>query len=104
MLDALHTNQATLRQIHQDHGADYLLPVKDNHKKLEALAAQCLPEPAASAAPPTVASPAQAGPFSLGTPRLVPSARPAVRYRRKGRTQQPLPARKAQPALGRHHG
>ena len=104
MLDALHTNQATLRQIHQENGADYLLPVKDNHKKLEALAAQCLPEPAASAAPPTVASPAQAGPFSLGTPRLVPSARPAVRYRRKGRTQQPLPARKAQPALGRHHG
>ena len=113
MLDAPRTNQATPRQIHQDNGADYLLPVKDNHKNLEALAAQCLPasppppsDPAQAPrhAPPPLANPSPAGRSPLGTSRLVPSARPAARYRRKGGTQQPLPARKARPALGARHG
>lgn len=45
MLDALHTCQESLRQIHQDNGADYLLPVKGNHETLENLAAGCLPPP-----------------------------------------------------------
>ena len=40
MLDALHTTQTTLRQIHQDNGADYLLPVKGNHEGLEERAAR----------------------------------------------------------------
>ena len=39
MLDALHTCQETLRRIHQDNGADYLLPVKGNHATLQDLAA-----------------------------------------------------------------
>jgi predicted transposase YbfD/YdcC len=32
MLDALHSCQQTLRQIHQDNGADYLMPVKGKDK------------------------------------------------------------------------
>jgi hypothetical protein len=99
MLDALHTNQATLRQIHQDNGADYLLPVKANHATLEALAAGCLPPPA----PPPLTTPA-ASPPRAGTSPLKPmppstDTRAPVRYRRHPRAQ-PLPARKAQPALG----
>ena len=35
MLDALHTNQQTLREIVNGTGADYLLPVKDNHEGLK---------------------------------------------------------------------
>lgn len=65
MFDALHSNQATLRTITQDHGADYLLPVKDNHETLHHAAAQSFPTP------PT-------GAFS---PSRVAAA--AVRYRRK---------------------
>lgn len=105
MLDALHTNQATLRQIHQDNGADYLLPVKANHATLEELAAGCLPPPApppptAPTAEPPAASKPQAGTSPLkATPPSTP-ARAPVRYRRHRRAQ-PLPARKAQPALGR---
>lgn len=42
MLDALHPCQETLRQIHQENGADFLLPVKGNHSELEALATATL--------------------------------------------------------------
>ena len=45
MLDALHSNQTTIRQTHQESGADYLLPVKANHAALEKLAQQQLPPP-----------------------------------------------------------
>jgi len=43
MLDALHSCQQTLRQIHQDNGADYLMPVKGNQAGLEERAKSCLP-------------------------------------------------------------
>jgi hypothetical protein len=88
MLDALHTNQDTLRQIHQDNGADYLLPVKDNHRELAKRAAQCLPPPQsappqAPAAQSTETSPAV--PLSELSP--LSAVRPAVRYRRTRRGQ-----------------
>ena len=105
MLDALHTNQATLRQIHQDCGADYLLPVKGNHESLELLAAACLPPPltAIGTVSPYANQP-QAGPSPL---RAAPAADPAtapVRYRRLHGQKQPLPKRAAQPALGKRRG
>jgi hypothetical protein len=102
MLDALHSNQETIRQIIQGNGADYLLPVKGNHSGLEAGAAACLPDPpiptaAATATPPPRprkkkvgkhAAPAPAPGNGLPPP-LDPTpagdkagARPAVRYRR----------------------
>lgn len=86
MLDALHTNQATLRQIHQDNGADYLLPVKDNHEGLATRAAQCLAPPQPVEPPARSNSESPANPSSVGLSPLSPS-RPAVRYRRKRRTQ-----------------
>lgn len=70
MLDALHSCQQTLRQIHQDNGADYLMPVKGNHPELEARAAACLPPDRQ----PAVISP-------LG--RDVAGSSGGVRYRRK---------------------
>lgn len=70
MLDALHSCQQTLRQIHQDNGADYLMPVKGNQSGLEARAAACLPPDR----PEAVISP-------LG--RVVANATAGVRYRRK---------------------
>jgi hypothetical protein len=91
MLDALHTNQATLSQIHQDNGADYLLPVKGNHQGLEERAAACLPpepvpDPAKTqASAKSKASPTPAGHFPLGTGRPSLPAAKAVRYRRKRR-------------------
>lgn len=52
MLDALHTSQETLRQIHQNNGADYLMPVKGNCGGLEARVSDCLPQnPAADLFP-----------------------------------------------------
>ena len=73
MLDALHPCQQTIRQAHQDNGADFLIPVKGNHPELEAGAAACLPDRT-----PAVISP-------LGrTPGHEPAAG-AVRYRRKRR-------------------
>ena len=86
MLDALHTNQATLRQIHQDNGADYLLPVNDNHEGLATRAAQCLAPPQPVEPPARRNSESPANPSSVGLSPLSPS-RPAVRYRRKRRTQ-----------------
>jgi len=52
MLDALHTCQQTMRQVHQDNGADFLLPVKDNHPELAARAAACLPDRSPAVIPP----------------------------------------------------
>jgi hypothetical protein len=57
-LDALHPNQAMLRTITQDHGADFLLPVKDNHKALQQAAAQSFPAPTPGASPPSGVTPA----------------------------------------------
>lgn len=65
MLDALHTNQQTLRAIKQDHGGDFLLPVKDNHEALHQAAALSFPAPTTGAFPPSKVAAA------------------AVRYRRK---------------------
>lgn len=94
MLDALHTNQETIRQILQGNGADYLLPVKGNHATLEKLAAQCLPQKPPPPPPPPPAAAAtenqqerpktsklKAGLSPLRHP-CVASARCAVRYRR----------------------
>jgi len=102
MLDALHANQATLRTIHHDQGADYLVPVKDNHAALRAAAQACLPAPVPPDTPrtgqPTPPPPLLAG----GFPPSAPGAAPAtVRYSRK-RRNQPRSARKTQPALGRN--
>ncbi len=44
MLDALHPCPQTLRQAHQDNGADFLIPDKGNHPELQARAAACLPD------------------------------------------------------------
>ena len=52
MLDALHSNQTTIRQIHQENGADYLLPVKANHAGLAKLAQEQLPPPPKLPPPP----------------------------------------------------
>jgi hypothetical protein len=71
MLDALHPCQQTLRQAHQENGADFLIPVKGNHPELEARAAACLPD-----RPPAVISP-------LGRASGHEPAAGAVRYRRK---------------------
>jgi len=49
VLDALHTNQETLRAITQGNGADFLLPVKDNHEALHKAAAQSFPAPTTGA-------------------------------------------------------
>jgi hypothetical protein len=73
MLDALHPCQQTIRQAHQENGADFLIPVKGNHPELEALAAACLPD-----RPPAVFSP-------LGPAPGHEPAAGAVRYRRKRR-------------------
>ena len=106
MLDALHTNQATLRTIQQAHGADYLVPVKANHETLRAAAQACLPAPPpppgipAAERPPTPPPP-EAGGFSPSAPDADP-APAAVRHRRQ-RRNQPRPARATPPALGRHH-
>ena len=109
MLDALHSNQETIRQIVQENGADYLLPVKGNHSGLEARAAACLPDPPPPPAkvittPPPPAGKKKAKPLAApafapgsGLSPLAPTlasagagacasassgARPAVRYRR----------------------
>jgi hypothetical protein len=52
-LDALHSNQATLRSITQDHGADYLLPVKANHATLHQAAAHSFSTPTPGDFPPS---------------------------------------------------
>ncbi len=56
MLDALHANQATLRQINMDIGADYLVPVKGNHEGLELRIRQ-------------IFAPAQGDPLTAGPPK-----------------------------------
>jgi hypothetical protein len=71
MLDALHPCQQTLRQAHQDNGADFLIPVKGNHPELEARATACLPDRTPAVIPPLGRAPGH-GP-----------AADAVRYRRK---------------------
>ena len=105
MLDALHTNQATLRQIRQDNGADYPLPVKGNHATLELLAATCLPPPLAAIG--TVSSSAnqpQAAPSPLRPAPAADTATAPVRYRRRNGQKQPLPKRAAQPPMGKRRG
>jgi hypothetical protein len=101
MLDALHTNQETLRIIKQEQGADFLLPVKDNHEALRKAAEQSLP--ARTAPPPT--GQAAATPPRPPAPGVFPPGAPGatattVRYRRQ-RGNQLRPARKARGALGR---
>jgi len=45
MLDALHSNQQSMRQIYQDNGADYLMPVKGNHPGLQQRAGEQIQPP-----------------------------------------------------------
>jgi hypothetical protein len=76
MLDALHSNQQTLRQIVQDNSGDYLVPVKGNHdglqERIEAyFAGRCE----------AVTSPLSGQPQSAA--RIITPG--AVRYRRKPR-------------------
>lgn len=71
MLDALHCCQQTVRQACQDHGADFLIPVKGNQAGLEARAEACLPGRQKAVIPP------------LGRAQGAGSPAPAVRYRRK---------------------
>ncbi len=102
MLDALHTNQQTLRIIKQEHGADFLLPVKDNHEALRQAAEQCLPARTAPPAGPTTPPATPPRPPTTGAfPPCAPdAAAPAVRDRRQ-RGNQLRPARKTRGALGR---
>ena len=99
MLDALHTNQETIRQILHGNGADYLLPFKGNHETQEQLAAQCLPlsqPPLGLSKSPTekpATSASKAGLSPLWQDRMG-SAEPAVRYRRE-RRRKPLTVGKA---------
>ena len=112
MLDALHTNQATLRQIVLDQGGDYLLPVKENHDGLLQRAQDAFPPPPPEPPPgtPTVPNPKPSQPPSgghspldiktgAGNTRQTIAA--AVRYRRKS-GKKPLAQRNAQPARHRH--
>lgn len=71
MLDALHCCQQTLRQTHQDNGADFLIPVKGNQPELEARAKACLPDRTPAVIPPLGRAPGDG------------SAARSVRYRRK---------------------
>jgi hypothetical protein len=43
-LDSLHTQHETIHQILYDHGADYLVPLKENQKNILATAKTLLPE------------------------------------------------------------
>ena len=91
--DALHTCQQSLRKIHQDNGADYLLPVKANHEGLEILAAASLPpldsrpsEARSSATQQPVSSiqpTAELSPLRAKHGGFLPDSAAAVRYRRK---------------------
>jgi hypothetical protein len=93
MLDALHTCQQSLRKIHQDNGADYLLPVKGNHENLENLAAACMPPPtlepcggepgATQRSAQPIQQSAELSPLQAKPEASVPRSAPAVRYRRK---------------------
>jgi hypothetical protein len=102
MLDALHPNQETLRSITQEHGADFLLPVKGNHEALSKAAEQSLPTRPLAPAGPTTAPAAPQRPPATGAfpPSALDVAAPAVRYRRQ-RGNQLRPARTAPRALGR---
>src|SRR5579864_4111979 len=85
MLDALHTNQQTLREIVQGTGADYLLPVKDNHEGLKSRVEKAVTNPSSS---PPRATQAARNHSRPGTPDVFspcghePGAAP-VRYRRE---------------------
>ena len=89
MLDALHTNAETARQIVQETGADYLLPVKGNQEALRQRAAECLPPPPTPPPASSPPSPPVRIPNSAPARALSPagSAPASVRYRRHGRTQ-----------------
>jgi hypothetical protein len=43
-MDSLHTQHETLHQVLYDHGADYLVPLKENQPTLLATAKTLLPE------------------------------------------------------------
>ena len=90
MLDALHTNQQTLREIVQGTGADYLLPVKDNHEGLKSRVEQAFSNP--SSPPPAQETQTPQNPLRPCMPDALPPCaqqRPAapVRYRRERRNK-----------------
>jgi len=88
MLDALHSNQQTIRQIHQDNGADYIMPVKANHSGLQKLASEQIQPPPKPNTNETTTEPefeidvASVG-FSPKGIKLAEHTTEAVRYRRK---------------------
>jgi len=92
MLDALHANQTTLRKIVQDNGADYLIPVKDNHEglrqRVEALFAGP-PGPQNTGNTQSAAAPSGSGFSPLATNGHGHGRKP-VRYSRRRRKKQPL--------------
>jgi hypothetical protein len=101
MLDALHTNQQTLREIVQGTGADYLLPVKDNHEGLKSRVEQAFLNP--SPPPPTQETQTPQNPLRPCIPDAFPPRahlRPSapVRYRRE-RRKKSRAARKTQHPL-----
>jgi len=105
MLDALHTNQQTLRAIVQGTGADYLLPVKDNHEGLKNRVEEAFSNP--SPPPSGQETPAPQNPPRPALPGAFPpwAHRPAaapVRYRRE-RRKKSRTLRKAQCALRLNH-
>ena len=73
MLDALHSCQQTMRQVYQENGADFLIPVKGNQPELLARAAACLPD----------RSPAVISPLDGRQQGNDAAGARAVRYRRK---------------------
>jgi hypothetical protein len=88
MLDALHTCQETIRDIHQQNGADYLLPVKGNHEELEKLVAACFsPPPEQGGGAQQLTSPIQPSaelpPLRSEHGACLADPTPVVRYRRK---------------------
>jgi len=94
MLDALHTNQATVRQIVQKNASDYLLPVKENHEGLLQRAQQVLPTACEKQTP---APPAGLSPLWSPPSKAIRTTAAQVRYRRE-RGKKPLALREAQPA------
>lgn len=105
MLDALHTNQQTLREIVQGTGADYLLPVKDNHEGLKNRVEEAFSNPSPppsgqeTQAPQNPPRPAMPGAFPPWA--HLPAAAP-VRYRRE-RRKKSRTLRKAKCALRLNH-
>jgi hypothetical protein len=86
VLDALHTNQETARQIVQDVGADYLLTVKTNQPQLHQTVSRLLqPSAFSPSGPDADRAPAGAQPGSLGMAPITDSRHQPGAGRLRGR-------------------